>query len=66
MANEEADLSKATNDLDLDAVVHLDEAWHQEGFEEGKEAGRQRGHKEGKAVGYVERFCEWAMWEGIV
>lgn len=53
MIDNKADLSKATNDLDLDAVVHLDEAWHQEGFEEGKEAGRQRGHKEGKAVGYV-------------
>jgi flagellar biosynthesis/type III secretory pathway protein FliH len=53
MTDNEVEPSKATNDLDLDAVVHLDEAWHQEGFEEGKEAGRQRGHKEGKAVGYV-------------
>jgi|EP00624_Nannochloropsis_granulata_P004673 predicted transposase YdaD len=53
MADDEAEFNKATNDLDLDAVVYLDEAWHQEGFEEGKGAGRQRGHKEGRAVGYV-------------
>lgn len=53
MTNDKEDTSQPINDLDLDAVVHLDEAWHQEGFEEGKEAGRQRGHKEGQAVGYV-------------
>ncbi len=53
MADDEAELNKVTNDLDLDAVVYLDETWHQEGFEEGKEAGRQRGHREGRAVGYV-------------
>lgn len=41
------------SDLDLDAIVHLDEEWYKEGYAAGQKDGHLRGYAEGKEVGYV-------------